>query len=145
MILACVAGLWIARGAEQPDDPVVTRLAKAGLFAFGGVGFAGVTSAGETDYSVILARPNPEADLERLFAIGTPAAKCYALVGIRHFHPEKFEELATALAKSNRKVLTGHGCLMSREPVARLVDSIRAGGYQHWESGSQFAPRRAPR
>jgi len=44
------------------------RLAKVEIFAFGRVGYAGITSQEETDYWVILSHPSAAADLELLFA-----------------------------------------------------------------------------
>lgn len=69
--------------AEQPADPPLHGLAGVGVFAFGGVGIAGVTSQGEKDYRVILSRSSALAEFEKLFATGNPQAKAYALVGIR--------------------------------------------------------------
>src|SRR5882672_9258145 len=86
--------------ASEPADPVFDRLAKVGIFAFGGVGFAGITSRGELDYKIIFSRPTALRDFERLYAVGTPQAQCYALVGIHILDPKKFQELAKSLTKS---------------------------------------------
>jgi hypothetical protein len=61
--------------AAERSDPIVDRMAEVNLFAFGGVGFAGVISEGERDYRLILSRPSAQADFEKLFAVGTLEAK----------------------------------------------------------------------
>jgi hypothetical protein len=47
--------------AYGPVDDAVNRLSTAGVFAFGGVGFAGTTSRGELDLRFLLSQPEPIA------------------------------------------------------------------------------------
>lgn len=128
LVVLCLLFTVIGRSAENSQS-VVDRLAKVGLFAFGGVGFANVTSPGEKDYRLLLSSPSAEADFERLFASGNPQAKCYALVGIHQLNPEKFNTLSAPLHSSKEKVSTMHGCIMSHQTMADLIGRIGAGGY----------------
>ena len=81
LVVLCLVIAGVARSAES-SNAIVDCLAKVDLFAFGGVGFAGVISSGEKDYRLLLSS-SAEADFEKLLASGNPQAKCYALVGIR--------------------------------------------------------------
>lgn len=113
----------------QTVDVAFERLTKVGLFAFGGVGFAGATSPGEKDYKVILSRPSAMADFERLYSSGNITAKCYALVAMRRLSLRRFTELAQPLRNSNEKVATMHGCIMSRKPLGVIINQIESGSY----------------
>jgi hypothetical protein len=90
----------------QPSDSTFERIAKVDRFAFGGIGYAGITSQGEKDYKLILSRPSAVADFERLLSVGNPQAKSYALVGIHALNPNRFKELSRSLHDSKEEVLT---------------------------------------
>jgi hypothetical protein len=115
--------------ATQPVDTAFERLAKVELFAFGGVGYAGVTSPGEKDYRAILARPSAMVDFERLYSSGNLQAKCYALVGIRKLNPQRSKDLAQSLLTSKEPVGTMHGCIISQEPLGAIIKQIESGKY----------------
>jgi len=51
------------QGQARPDS-TLDQFAQTGVFAFGGVGFAGLTSQGEKDYQLIMARSTALADFE---------------------------------------------------------------------------------
>lgn len=110
--------------AVDPVDAAVNRLANVEYYAFGGVGFAGVTSRGEKDYKAIFVSPNGLQEFELLFSRGNPAAKCYALFGIRKLDKEKFKKLAAPLRHSQIEVSTMRGCLESRERLGDLIARI---------------------
>jgi hypothetical protein len=128
IVFISLANLGVTRPAEELN-PIVDRMSKVDLFAFGGVGFASVISQGETDCRLILSRPFAEANFEKLFAAGNPQAKCYALVGIRKLNPERFKALSSSLRSSKTKVSTMRGCMMSHETIAALIQRIQAGEY----------------
>lgn len=129
VFLACASAASIAQSTENLDL-TIRRIAKVEVFAFGGVGFAGVISPGEKDYQLILSRPSAEADFEKLLVIGNPQAQCYALVGLRQLNPEKFfKALAASQRSSQAEVSTMHGCLMWHETMTAIVERIQAGGY----------------
>ena len=120
--------MGIACAAER-SDPIVDRMAQVNLFAFGGVGFAGVISEGERDYRLILSRPSAADDFEKLFARGSLEAKCYALVAMHTLNFEKFKTLSSTLRPSRSTVTTMRGCIMSRQTPAALIERIVAGEY----------------
>jgi hypothetical protein len=85
--IAAVPLLLLGTGvrAQKSLLGALQGIATVKVFAFGGVGFAGKTSEGETDFRVIVAQPaNVALDaLEKLYAVDNPQAKAYALAGIR--------------------------------------------------------------
>jgi hypothetical protein len=131
-------GGWLGQAersavARQLTGPDVGQLAKVTLFAFAGVGFASVKSAGEKGYNAIMSRPNRQELLEKVFETGTPAARSYALVGINHLNAARFKELAAELRSSKTVVSTAHGCLLSPSTLGAVVEQIEAGGYARYD------------
>ena len=133
-IIFGLLAVWLLAAAETPSDPALNRLAHVDHFAFGGVGFAGVTSLGEKDYRLILARPSALADFERLFAVGNIQAKCYALAAIHDLDHRKFAELASRLRNSKGQVRVMSGCIVSQQALSSVVARVEAGA---------FSPRRS--
>ena len=110
-------------------DLAFERLAKIERFAFGGTGYAGVTSQGENDYRLILSRPAAEADFEKLFAVGNPQAKSYALVGICTLDRSRFTQISQPLRDSTEEVVTQRGCIVYHESHGVVLKRIDAGSY----------------
>lgn len=128
LVVICLLFTAFAQ-AETPVDPVLDRLSKVGVFAFGGVGFAGVTSEGEKDYRAIMARPSALATFEQLFATGNAQAKAYALVGIRILDVQRFNELSKPLREVPSTITIQNGCLMSHVLFSAVLKGIDAGNY----------------
>ncbi len=112
--------------ADDAVDAAVSRLSTVRQFAFGGVGYAGVTSKGETDFNLVLAQPKPTAlnAFERLWVIGNPQGKSYALSGLKKLAPERFAELIATLGKSTEEVEVMRGCIVSHEPLPQVAKQI---------------------
>ena len=108
------------------------RLAGVGRFAFGGVGFAGVISEGETDLKFILSQPSPAAlaSLARLYADGNPQAKAYALAGVKKLSRRRYRELLAEARASMDQVVVMRGCVITREPLRQVAKEIDAGGFR---------------
>lgn len=117
---------------EDTVDPAVKRLSTVQNFAFGGVGFAGITSKGETDFKFVLAQPKPTAlnAFEKLYAIGNPQGKSYALSGLKKLAPERFAEVVATLAKSTEEVEVMRGCIVSHEPLPEVAKQIGQGKFR---------------
>jgi hypothetical protein len=113
----------------HPPDAVVERLAKVGVFAFGPVGFAAITSPGETDYRTVFNRSSALEDFEKLYSTGNLQAKCYALVGIHRLNPTRFRELIRPLLDSKETVNTMTGCILSREALGNVIKQIESGRF----------------
>ena len=119
------------RSFADQADPIVTRMAKVDQFSFGGVGFAGVMSQGETDFKLILARPSASADFERVFARGNLQAKAYALVAMHSLDLKKFKTLSDLVRLSNEKVTIMQGCILSKKGMGLVVNAIESGAYNY--------------
>jgi hypothetical protein len=126
-----LAILCSAAYAQNPLAAAVQSISKTGIFAFGGVGFAGKTSQGEIDFRIIESQPPTVAleDFEKVFATGDAAAKCYALVGIRQLDRKRFNELMQSLQDSQQNVMTMQGCILQKQKLADVVKTIDAGSY----------------
>jgi hypothetical protein len=118
--------------ADDTVDAAVNRLSTVEKFAFGGVGYAGVISKGETDFKLVLNEPKPTAldAFERLYAIGNPQAKSYALSGLKKLAPERFAELVATLAKSTEEVEVMRGCIVSHEALPEVAKQIAKGKFR---------------
>lgn len=103
IVFALLLSISVA-GAQDSTAAALDRLAKVSIFAFGGVGYAGVRSRGEAAYRIVLARPSALADFERLLTSGTPEARLYALVGIRTLELKRFDKVVRPFRESKEDV-----------------------------------------
>ncbi len=115
--------------SSHPPDALIERFAKTGVFAFGPVGFAGITSPGEKDYRTVFNRTSALADFEKLNSDGNAQAKCYALAGIHRLNPTRFKELVQPLRNSKETVTTMSGCIMSRAALGDIIKQIESGRF----------------
>lgn len=127
LVLPCVSPIL----ADETVNAAVKRLSAVGQFAFGGVGYAGVTSKGETDFKIVLAQPKPMAldAFEKLYAIGNAQGKSYALSGLKKLAPQRFAELLPTLGKST-EVEVMRGCVITREPLPDVAQQIGQGKFR---------------
>ncbi len=109
-------------------------MTNTGVFAFGGVGFIGKISQGEIDFRAIQSQPDAVAlaSFETIYARGDPAAKSYALAGIRQLDGARFKELLRTLDGSQETVFTMEGCIMERHRLTDIAKAIDAGSYDSW-------------
>lgn len=115
--------------APKPADSTLERLAKVEIFAFGPTGYAGITSQGEKDYKAILSRSSASADFERLFSLGNPQGKSYALAGLRAVNPNRFKEISGSPHESKEDVTTESGCIVSHKSLGTVLKHIEADDY----------------
>jgi len=132
----CVAILLLLCGiASFGDDSVdsaVKRLSNVEIFAFGGVGYGGVTSKGEIDFKLVLAQPPPVAltAFEKLYATSNPQGKSYALSGIRQLNPSRFKNLLESMRASTDQVEIERGCIISHELLPEVAKQIDRGKFR---------------
>lgn len=107
------------------------RIVATEVFSFGGVGFALATSEGETDFKMVMSLPSLRAieAFEQIYTTGNPQAKSYALAGLRKLDKARFGELRKAALSSEEMVKTAHGCVISSEPLRKVVIDIDSGEY----------------
>ena len=131
LVLVVLCGVSRVHGNDSVDA-AVNRLSIVDIFAFGGVGFAGVTSKGEIDFKFVLAQPQSTAlsAFEKLYATGNPQGKSYALAGIKKLAPQRFKELAATLEKSTDEVVVMRGCIRSHEALRDVAKQIDQGKFR---------------
>jgi hypothetical protein len=111
--------------ASEHLDAATKGLSTTEVFAFGGVGYAGVISQGEVDFKILLSQSSSDAlaAFETLYATGNPHAKAYALSGIKKLNPGRFKVLlASSSTKDQVKVM--RGCIVSRESLHDVAAQI---------------------
>jgi hypothetical protein len=128
LAVAILVAVGIGQAGESIDS-IFNRLAKVDQFAFGPTGYAGVISQGEKDYKSVLSRQSAMADFEKLYLVGNPQAKCYALVGLHKLNPSRFKELSESLRNSRGEVVRQSGCIVYHESFAAILKRIEAGQY----------------
>jgi hypothetical protein len=128
MKIACL--LLAAVLAARPGDPVVARLSRVSMFAFGGIGIAGIRTQGENDYRDLLSRgAAAKEDFEEVFAHGTPEAKVYALAALRQLDRTAYKSLVAPVRFSPIEVHVGRGCILGARRMGDLIKEIESGGY----------------
>jgi hypothetical protein len=123
VIVALLASASVVQAGDSADAALVS-LAKVDIFAFGGVGYAGVISQGEKDYRVIMSRPSALADFEKLLAVANAQGRLYALVGIRILNKDRFKQLFQSLNSATDEVTTEKGCIVDRQPFGIVLKQI---------------------
>jgi hypothetical protein len=120
--------------AQDTLSATVKSLSKTGVFAFGGVGFVGKISQGEIDFRVIQSQPAVVAiaSFEEIYASGDPAAKSYALAGIRQLDRARFKEILQSLDGSQETVLTMQGCIIEKRGLVDVAKAINTGSYDYY-------------
>jgi len=109
-------------------------LAAAKLFAFGGIGAAGIMSEGERNLRAVLGQSDASQQLQAAFAQATPAGKLYILVGLRRCDPAAYQRVVDSVARPNDDVEIARGCMISREPFRQLLSQIRDGRFDDYLS-----------
>jgi len=132
--LSLTASLAVcAQPLRLPDSPTPQQaykpLLSVGCFAFGGVGYAGVTSDGERAYRSIACSTNALALFSAAVTNGNAQTKLYALCGIRQFAPRTFDTNAKPLLIANPRVKTMSGCILRSESTSNVVARIASGFY----------------
>jgi hypothetical protein len=120
--------------AAASENSAAHDLAAAKLFAFGGVGAAGIMSEGERNLRAVLQQSDASQQLQAAFAPATPAGKLYILVGLRRCDPAAFQKIIDSVARPNDDVEIARGCMISREPFRQLLSQIRDGRFDDYLS-----------
>jgi len=125
--------LCTVSAAQDALSAAMERIARTQAFAFGGVGFAGITSPGEKDFRIILSQPPAIAlaSFEKLYATGNAQAQGYALAGIRKLDPKHFAELMSSVKDSKERVATMAGCIMETRTLGAVAREIESGQFDH--------------
>jgi hypothetical protein len=106
-----------------------TTLRSVDSFAIGGVGAAGTMSAGERALRQILNERDALSRLEGMIPNATPAGKLYALLGLRKLDRAAYARALEMCQRTDTKVETARGCIISHESFRDLAKEIDRGQY----------------
>ena len=110
-------------------SPAAAKLADITIFAFGDIGRANHPSEGELRFREVLWGENALPSFREILQRGTPAAKAYALCGIRLLAPGEFEAVAKSATKVDVAVRTVSGCIPRVKKFSALVAEIQNGNF----------------
>lgn len=129
-----LVALCVLARAQDASTLALNRIASTKVFAFGGIGYAGVTSPGEKDFRMLMAQPKPLAlqSFEKLYATGNGQARAYALAGIRELNPAEFNQLMRSMRSSGEKISTMEGCILEQQAFIDVAARLEAGRYDYW-------------
>lgn len=101
-------------------------------FAFGGIGYAGVTSEGEKFLFHLMA-DRGQAGLRDLYQRGDAQAKAYALVGLRWLAAEDYSSFRADFLIQPGVVVTQSGCLVYHRSPAEIIAEIESGQFDSFQ------------
>ena len=120
--------------AAASENSAARDLAAAKMFAFGGVGAAGIMSEGERNLRAVLQQSDASLQLQGALGYATLAGKLYILVGLRRCDPAAYQKVIDSVARLNDDVEIARGCMISREPFRQLLSQIRDGRFDDYLS-----------
>jgi hypothetical protein len=120
--------------AAASQNSAARDLAAAKLFAFGGVGAAGIMSQGERNLRAVLGQSDASQQLQNALGHATPAGELYILVGLRRCDPAAYQKVIDSVASPNDDVEIARGCMITREPFRQLLSQIRDGRFDDYLS-----------
>ena len=120
---ALIAFLCSIGYSQETKSAAIPSIENAKVFAFGGIGYAGITSQGEKDFRVLVSQPANVAisDFELIYVSGNSEAKSYALAGIRQLDPKHFKEMLLSLKNSTENVETMEGCVIEQRRHLSMI------------------------
>lgn len=104
-------------GAAEEKSPVR-------IFAFGGVGFAGITNEGEYRFSEAVRSEHPKDAFHEWYKKGNNEEKAYCMVGFYYFDREHYYELKKQYQGKGVSIHTMSGCLAETITLDRLITQI---------------------
>jgi len=105
------------------------QLASIHDFAFGGIGYVGITSEGEILFREIYSSDSAKNQFRDLLKAGNIQAKCYALVALKKLDPEFYKAQIDQFKKSKKNVSTIGGCMIMVIPMYSVSANIDKGDY----------------
>jgi hypothetical protein len=131
-----ISSVALSQSIKLKGDRILTNaedaykeLLKIEYFAFGGVGFAGQTSDGESAFRVILSSHKAKKYFELVLSKSNKPAKLYAFCGLREIDSTLFLQKVKDYSDTTVLVSTMRGCSRDDERFTDIVQEIRAGFY----------------
>jgi hypothetical protein len=116
------------RKLTNPQD-AYKELLKIEYFAFGGVGYAGQMSDGESAFRMILSSPKAKKYFELVLTKNNIPAKLYALCGLRELDTTLFLQKVKDYSDTTVQVSTMRGCIGDEERFIDIVQEVRTSYY----------------
>lgn len=123
LLLACSVG-------AATNDYEVVKVAT--VFSLYG-GFSGRMSIEGQATFKIAQESDAAATFRRLLNTGTPAARLYALLGLKMISPDEFNALLPAQLTNQTSVAVLSGCIMGHRYFGSVAKEIAAG---HWNTNN---------
>jgi hypothetical protein len=114
----------------------IARMYCINEFAFGGIGYAGITSDGEKLFFRVLELGGRNG-LVDLYQRGNTQAKAYALVGLRWLNAPEYKVYRDEFRSSAVPVVVQSGCIVRHQDASFVVSVIEAGAYDSYPNGSR--------
>ncbi|HVF90020.1 MAG TPA: hypothetical protein VNH22_08125 [Blastocatellia bacterium] len=131
--LAATALMAASNSGGQDASPDYQRLLDVGVFAFGGVGFAGTISEGEAAFRKILVEDHAVETFARVLSQGGKReAQVYALCGLYVRDHKAFKQQASQLKSGLPKgqtIMVQTGCTIMPEDARDVIKRIESGDY----------------
>ncbi len=106
---------------SESAKQAVEQLRTAKTFSLGPVGAAGSVPEEERTFLVIVTSPGASQVLSDLYERGTPAAKVYALCGLRHTSARTFRKYEAKFVAENLTVETLSSCYGSARTAQEIL------------------------
>jgi len=129
LYLMIAVGSISGQASSPRIEAAAARLAKAHIFAIGGVGFAGTTSDEEKDFRLIVGDDHASDVFGTLYESGNNQAKAYALLGLYLVNAGRFRDIYDSLSTSKEELLLMRGCIVSKEKLSVIAKRIDNGQF----------------
>jgi hypothetical protein len=152
-VIASALGLWVVVIGLPPtlllspgDTANYQLLLKAKYFSGRAVGFLAVEPPEARAFVSLAGHRGGGTAFKYLLFRGTPAAKIYALVGLRRTNPAFFSVAVQVFRFWPGEVETFFGCIIQKEPIATVVATDKPGAVRlkHGETLVDWWRRRMP-
>ena len=98
-------------------------LSHARLFGFGPRGAAAKISEDETCFFTILDSPKSHLVFRRVYDAGTPAARAYAIIGLRQSIIGRWDARIDDFRSNGTSIETGSGCVVMQSDPTQILSA----------------------
>jgi hypothetical protein len=125
LVLLVLAFLCPSPAAAAPPsrEQAIAILSRTDTFADTYVGFVGGASREACAFRTLIDQPDADRLFKGLLGEAHLAGRLYALCGLYFTDPPRFKKEIQPYRTSRDSVATFAGCIMGRQPIAKLVES----------------------
>lgn len=118
-ITKLLAAIWVVSLCASAEENTAVS-----VFAFGGVGFAGITNEGEYRFGESARSEDPKEAFHQWYAAGKNEEKAYCMVGFYYFDRKRYEELKNQYLGKGIVIKNVDGCLAGTISLETLISQI---------------------